>query len=102
MYQSERLGEIYIEAKSTGDMARDLCDFHGVREAAAKVVRGAAGEDLSFAGKAAEGARLNDAVAVTLKGSAAIALWRRKDARRKLALVFTEDTTGVQVVSHSV
>jgi hypothetical protein len=69
-------------------------------EAAAKVVRSAAGKDLGLAGETAKGARLHDAVAVTLKGGATIRKRRRKHACREQALVFAEDTTGMQVVSH--
>jgi hypothetical protein len=63
-------GEILVEAESLGDFAGDLGDFHGVREARAEVIGGAAGEDLGLAGEAAEGTRLDDALAVPLEGGA--------------------------------
>jgi hypothetical protein len=66
--QGEGFGEVFVEAERGGDVAGDLRDFHGVGEAAAEVVGGAAGEDLGLAGEAAEGAGLHDALAVALEG----------------------------------
>ncbi len=68
--QSERLREIFIQAKRGCRGARDLRDLHGVGQAAAKVVGGAAGKDLRLARETAKGARLHDALAITLEGSA--------------------------------
>ena len=65
--QSQGFGEIDVEAEGSGDGAGDLRDFEGVGEAVAEVVGVAAGEDLRLGFEAAEGAGVNDAVAVTLK-----------------------------------
>ena len=70
MYQRERFGEVAVQAKGGGDGARKLGDFDGVGEAATVMVGVALGEDLGFAGEAAEGSRMNDARAVALKGRA--------------------------------
>jgi hypothetical protein len=78
MHERERLGEVYVEAKRCGNLACYLRDLNGVREAAAKVVRGTAGEDLRLAREAAEGTRLNDAIAVAFKVRSAVGGRRRK------------------------
>src|SRR6516165_3202724 len=69
-WTSESLDEIDIQAKLCGDGAGDLCDFDGVGEAVAEVIGVAASEDLSLVFEAAEGARVDDAVTVALKGVA--------------------------------
>ena len=72
--EGEGFGEFCIEAESEGEGAGDLRDFKRVGEAAAEVVRGRvagqAGEDLGFAGEAAEGAGVKDAGGVAGKGRA--------------------------------
>jgi hypothetical protein len=50
-----------------GDGTRDLRDFDGVGQAIAKVVGVAAGENLGLRFQTAEGAGVNDSVAVALK-----------------------------------
>ena len=65
--EGESFGEIDVEAEGSGDGARDLRDFEGVGETVAKVVGVAAGEDLSLGFETAEGAGMDDAVAVALK-----------------------------------
>ena len=81
-------------------MARHLRDLHGMGQATAEMVRGATGEHLRLTCEAAKGARLHDTVAVPLKGCAIVAGGRRKGTDREHALVFTEDTQGMQVVDH--
>ena len=100
MHKGEGLSEIDVEAERLGDLARDLCDLNGVREAAAKVIGGAAGEDLRLAGEAAEGARLDDAVAVALEGRAVVTDGRGVGACREHTLGFAEDTALMQVWGH--
>ena len=65
--EGEGFGEVFIEAKGTGDGARDLRDFHGVSEAAAEMIGAAMGEDLGFACETAKGAGVDDAAAIALK-----------------------------------
>ena len=65
--QGQGFGEIDVEAERSGDGARDLRDFEGVGEAVAEVVGVAAGEDLRLGFEAAEGAGVDDAVAIALK-----------------------------------
>jgi hypothetical protein len=67
MYQGERLGEIFVQVEGAGYVAGDLRDLHGVGEAGSEVVGGAGGEDLGLAGETAEGAGLDDALAVALE-----------------------------------
>ena len=66
--QGEGLGEVLVEAEGGGGGTGYLGDLHGVGEAAAEVVGGAAGEDLGLAGEAAKGPGLDDALAVALEG----------------------------------
>jgi hypothetical protein len=77
--EGEGFGEVFVEAESGGGGAGDLSNLDGVGEAAAKVVGSPAGEDLGFAGEAAEGAGLHDALAVALEGCARGARRRGKD-----------------------
>ena len=57
------------------DGARDLRDFDGVGQAVAKMIGVAAGENLGLGFEAAEGARMDDAVAVALE-VVAVGMWR--------------------------
>jgi len=81
--QGEGFGEFDIEAECGGKGAGDLGDFKGVGEPIAEVVGrrgewliqdfirvGKSGEDLGFAGEAAEGAGVEDAGGVAGEGSA--------------------------------
>src|SRR5208337_3880512 len=71
--------EVHVEVKGCGDGARDLRHFHGVRQARAKVVRIAAREDLRLVLQTAEGARVNDTVAVALE-RITVRMWRLRIA----------------------
>src|ERR1700722_19357339 len=67
--EGDGLGERRIEPDGARDAGRDLGDLEGVREARAHVVIGK-DKDLGLAGEAAKGARVQDAVAVTLETGA--------------------------------
>ena len=99
--KSERLREIFIEAKRGCRGARDLRHFHGVGKTAAKVVGGAAGKDLRLAGKAAKGARLHDALAITLEGSARETRGRRIDAGQERIAGIPGDRASMEIDGHS-
>src|ERR1700747_3745562 len=62
--KSERFRKIGVKAKGRGNGARNLRDLQCVRQAVAKVVGIASGEDLCFSFQAAKGARVHNAVAV--------------------------------------
>ncbi len=63
-------GEAFVEAEGTGHAAGDGSDLDGVGQAGPVMIAGAVEEDLGFVVEAAEGAAVNDAVAVALvKGS---------------------------------
>src|ERR1051325_748924 len=64
------LGEIRVEPERLGDIARDGGDFDGVGKPGAEMVAGAVEEDLGFVFEPAEGARMDDAVAIALVLSA--------------------------------
>src|SRR5207302_8587711 len=72
--ECERFGEIDVQLQLFGDGARNLCDFDGVRQPVAEVMAYALGENLGFIFEAAEGAGVNDAVAIALK-VIAIGMW---------------------------
>ncbi len=63
-------GEVFVEAESTGDRTRDLCDFHSVRQARAEVVVIGRGEYLRLVFEAAKRCRMDHAVAVALEAAA--------------------------------
>jgi len=65
--KGECFGEIHVEAKGSGDGAGDLSNLKRVSQAVAEVIAVAAGENLRLGLKAAEGARMDDAVSVPLK-----------------------------------
>src|SRR5579859_1951220 len=65
--QGQRLGEILVESKHGSDSAGDLRDLDGVGQAVAEMVGESGREHLGFGFKTAEGARVDDAVAVALE-----------------------------------
>ncbi len=67
MHQGEGFDEAFIQVEGGGDGARDLRDLDGVGEPGAEVIREPLGEDLRLVLQAAEGASMNDAVAVALE-----------------------------------
>ena len=70
MHQRQGLDEIDVQVERSGDGAGNLRDLHRVRQAGAKVVGVAAGEDLRLVLQPAESAGVNDAVTVALEGVA--------------------------------
>ncbi len=62
--ERDRLDERLVQSKRPADRARDLCDLERVGHARAEVVAGAVDEDLRLVFEAAEGAAVDDAVAV--------------------------------------
>ena len=71
VHQRQRLRQVLVQPQRLRDAARDLHHLDGVGQPAAKVVRGAAGEDLRLARQPAKRARLHDALAVALKRTCA-------------------------------
>ena len=65
--QRQRLGEILVEAERAGERAGDLADLDRMGEPGAVVVALVEDEDLGLVLEAAEGARMDDAVAVALE-----------------------------------
>jgi len=65
--QGQRFDQVTVQSELGGDGTRDLRDFDGVGQAIAKVVGVAARENLSLRLQTAEGAGMDDAVAVALK-----------------------------------
>lgn len=66
MGESDGFGEIFVQLEGAGDIAGDGSDFDGVGEAGAEMIAGAIEEDLGFVFEAAEGAGMDDAIAITL------------------------------------
>src|SRR6185437_2167640 len=59
-------GEVFVQLERARDVPRDRGDFHRVSQAGAEMIAGAIEKDLGFVFEAAEGARMDDAVAVAL------------------------------------
>ena len=74
--ERDRLGEIVVEPKRPGERARDLRHLDRVGQAGAEMVALVMDEHLRLVGEAAEGGRMDDAVAVALE--------RRPRRRRRL------------------
>ncbi len=66
MRERDGLGQIGVQPERAGDVARDGGDFHRVREPRAEMVAGAVEKNLRLVFEPAEGARVDDAVAVAL------------------------------------
>src|ERR1022692_526376 len=67
VHQGQRFGKIHVEAQRGGDGAGDLRHLDGVSEAVAEMVGVTARENLGLVFEAAEGAGVDDAVAVALE-----------------------------------
>ena len=65
--ERDRLGEIVVEPKRPGERAGDLRHLDRMGEAGAEMVALVMDEDLRLVGEAAEGGRMDDAVAVALE-----------------------------------
>ena len=71
--QRQRLGEVLVEAERAGQRARDLRDFERVGQPRAVMIALVEHEHLGLVLEAAEGGRMDDAVAVAAKRAAAFA-----------------------------
>jgi hypothetical protein len=78
VYERQRLSEVHIQLQLLGNGPRNLRHFDGMREPVAEVIADALGENLGFVFEAAEGARVNDTVAIALKVVAIGVRWFRK------------------------
>ena len=65
--ERDRFGQVVVEPEGAGERARDLRHLDGVGEAGAEVVALVIDEHLGLVGEAAEGGRMDDAVAVALE-----------------------------------
>ena len=65
--EAQRLGQVLVEAERAGDGAADLRDFEAVGQADAEMVAVGRDEHLGLVAQAAEGDRVDDAVAVALE-----------------------------------
>jgi hypothetical protein len=97
MDKRKRFGQIFIEAERTGHVTRDLLDFYGVSQPAAKVVGGAAGENLGLPGQPPEGARLHDSVPVARKRTPATPLGRSVYAAAQQIVTVCGDRAVAQI-----
>ena len=71
--QRQRLGEILVQSERAGERARHLRHFERVGEPRAVMVAFVEHEHLGLVLEAAEGGRMDDAVAVAAEGAAAFA-----------------------------
>jgi len=65
MDERESFGKLRVQAKRRGDGAGDLRDLQGMRQAIAKMIRVAGGENLRLGFQAPKRAGMDDAIAVT-------------------------------------
>ena len=65
--ERHRLGELFVEPQRLGERARELGDLYRMGQARAEMVAFVIDEHLGFVGEAAEGGRVDDAVAVALE-----------------------------------
>ena len=70
--EGDGFGEVFIEVESLGEVSGDGGDFDGVGEARAEAATGAVEEDLGFVAELAEGAGVDDSVAVALVGGSPV------------------------------
>src|SRR5215469_6163078 len=75
MRQRNGFGKIFVQLERTGDIPRNGRDFHRMCQACAEMVAGAVKKDLRFIFEPAEGARMDDAVAVALVLCAPLGRW---------------------------
>ena len=64
--QRDGFGQVGVQPQRAGDVARDGGDFNRVRQPRAEMVAGAVEKNLRLVFEPAEGARMDDAVAVAL------------------------------------
>ena len=83
--EHDRLGQILVRAERARDRARDLRDLERVRESIAEVIALVSTEDLGLVLQAAEGARVQHAVAIALERGAVGVRRLRLDAAARLA-----------------
>ncbi len=83
MHEGEGFAKVFIQPKGRGDCAGDLGDFHGMRQAAAEVVRIAVSKDLRFTRETAKGACVDDASTIALERGAVGMRVFRVGARRQ-------------------
>jgi hypothetical protein len=65
--EAQRLGQILVEPERPSDRPADLGDFDAVGQADAEMVAVGRDEHLGLVAEAAEGDRMDDAIAVALK-----------------------------------
>src|SRR5688572_25114221 len=65
--EAKSLGQIFVEAERAGHAAADLCDLDRMGQADPEMVAVGSDEHLGLVAKAAEGDRMDDAVAVALE-----------------------------------
>src|ERR1700722_1436869 len=84
VHQGQGFREFAVQAQCGSDGARDLRDFERVREAIAKMVGIAGGEDLRFRFQTAKSPRVDNAIAVArILGAVAMARFMEAAAARK-------------------
>jgi hypothetical protein len=95
--QRKRLRQIFIQTERGGDGPGDLRDLHGVGQAAAKVIGGAAGKYLRLAREAPESTGLHNAFAIPLKRCTPGTKGRRIDAAQKEIVLISGDRASMEI-----
>jgi hypothetical protein len=98
--QRQGLRQIFLQAELSCGGTGNLRDLHGVGQATAEVIRGAAREDLSLARETAKGTSLNDALTVALERGPRRAGGCRVDAGQEKRIPVAVDCTLMQIELH--
>jgi hypothetical protein len=98
--QRQRLGQIFVQAKSHSAQPGNLRNLHRMGQPTAKVVRRPAGKDLRFAGKTTEGTSLHNPFPITLKWSPQGTNRRRIGALRQRIVRSLDDRIAMQFDRH--
>src|SRR5438270_1989884 len=99
--QRQGLGQIFVQAKCSGDGPGDLRNLDGVGQAAAKMIGRAAGKYLRLPRQAAEGTGLHNAFAIALKRRTHGTQRRGIDAGQKEIIRVSRDRASMEIDCHS-
>ena len=99
--QRQRLRQIFVQAKRCGDGACNLGYLNRVGQAAAKMIRSAAGKYLRLARQTPKGAGLHNAFAVPLERRSRSTRRRGIDAGQKEIVRVSRDRASMEIDCHS-
>jgi hypothetical protein len=99
--QRKRLRQIFVQAKRGRGGSGDLGDLYRVGQAAAKMIRGPAGEYLRLSRETPEGTGLHNALAIPLERRTRGTDGRGIDAGQKEIVRISSDRASMKIDWHS-